>query len=211
LDVKEVASGKVTPMKKAKEAGSAFVNKFAQGLMPFEKLTAEIISGKSFYPDVFNPRPIRDKGEHASRMVSMDKLYRYLTKKPLRGAKELTSLLIYDADPGETSYYTMRQRIYDFLDEKEVPSPSGSPTERSNALYYYKQSVKLKDEDLADYWYEKYMELGGSAKGMKASIKKGEVLAPLPKAYRDEFIQSLDNEDMDVLRMAEARYDKTYK
>jgi len=211
LDVKEVASGKVTPMKKAKEAGSAFVNKFAQGLMPFEKLTAEIISGKSFYPDVFNPRPIRDKGEHASRMVSMDKLYRYLTKKPLRGAKELTSLLIYDADPGETSYYTMRQRIYDFLDEKEVPSPSGSPTERSNALYYYKQSVKLKDEDLADYWYEKYMELGGSAKGMKASIKKGEVLAPLPKAYRDEFIQSLDNEDMDVLRMAEAWYDKTYK
>ena len=125
--------------------------------------------------------------------------------------KEMTSLLVYDNDPGQAAYYTMRQRIYDFLDEKEVERPDGDPTQKSNALYYYKQSLKLENTELASYWLAKYRELGGTTKGMKASIEKGEVRAALPKKYRGEFYRSLDEEDKEVLQMADEWYNLTYR
>jgi len=210
-DIKDVQNEKSTIEKKIKEAGSAFSNKLIQGLMPIEKTAVEMIIGKSLYPNIFKPSTIRDSKEHALRMLSMDKIYRYLTKKPLRGAKELTGLIIYDTDPGEAAYYAMRQRIYDFLDDKEIDSPSGEPTKRSNALYYYKQSLKLKNDKLAKYWHDKYMQLGGSEKGEKLSVQKGEVLSALPKKVREEWLKSLDEEDKEVLKMANDWYAKTYR
>ena len=210
-DIKDVREGDATVSKKLKEGGSAFVNKLAQGVMPIEKSVAEMVLGKTMYPDIFNPRPIRDRVEHGLKTVSMDKIYRYLTKKPLRGAKELTGLIIYDTNPGEAAYYTMRQKIYDYLDENEVPSYSGEPTKIQNALYYYKQSLKLKDEKLAKYWHDKYMKLGGSDAGEKSSITKGKVISALPLKYREKWLSTLDNEDKEVLKMANDWYSKTYK
>jgi hypothetical protein len=210
-DIQDIREGKTTVAKKVKEGGSAFVNKFVQGAMPFEKSAAEAILGKTYYPDVFHPRPIRDRAENVLKTVSMDKLYRYLAKKPLRGAKELTGLIVYDTTPGEAAYFTMKERINDFLDDKEVDRGSSEPTKKSNALYYYKQSKKLGDVKLANHWLAKYKALGGTNAGLKVSIKKGEVMAGLPREYRKEFLSSLDQEDKEVLKMAEDWYKETYQ
>ena len=211
-DVKDVRTGKTTVGKKVKEAGSAFVNRVGQGAMPFERLTGELLTGKSAYPDILHPRPIIDRAEHAFRMVSLDKVYRFMTKKPLRkGGKELIGLVLYETDPGEAAYYAMRQRIYDFLDEKEYERPSGDPTEKSIALRYYKQAKKFKDTKLENHWWAKYKALGGTKEGMRMSIKKGEVTSALPKEYKREFLDKLDGEDREVLQMAEKWYDETYK
>lgn len=211
-DVADLKNDKSTPTKKAKEAGSAFANKLLQGAVPFEKTLAEAAYGKTVYPDIMNPRPIRDRAEHTLRMVSMDKVYRLLTKKPLKGEfQELTGLIMYNVDPGEAAYYSMRQKAFDWLDEKGVESFSSTPTDKSNALYYYKQSLKYGDEKLAAYWIGKYKELGGNNKGMKQSVKMGEVKMAVKKELRQEWLNSLDAQDKEVLEIANKWYDKTYK
>ena len=129
----------------------------------------------------------------------------------MRGlGKELVGLLVYENDPGQAAYYTMRQKIYDFLDEKEVERPGGDPTKKSNALFWYKQSLKYGDEKLAEHWLNKYRELGGTNVGMYQSIKKGEVMSALPNKYKVEWFKSLDKEDREVLEMANEWYRQTY-
>lgn len=134
-DVDKIAKGKKTAGDMVFEGSNAFVNKFAQGAMPFTKTGYEVFTGRTLYPDMFSSRPIRDKGEHIARMASMDKVYNYLTHKPVRSfGKELSNLLTYDSDPGESAYYTMRENIFDFMDDNGVEPMSGNPTDRSNAL-----------------------------------------------------------------------------
>jgi hypothetical protein len=210
-DFRDLKTGDATIGKKFKEAGSAFANKMVQGAMPVEKTAAEAALGRSLYPDIFNPRPIRDKAEHVLRSFSMDKIYRYLTKKPLRGiAKEAEGLIVYDTDPGEAAYYTVRQKIYDFLQKEGVESTSGEPTQRSNALFYYKQSLKMKDSKLAEHWLNEYIKEGGTKQGYKSSLQRGVVTSPLPKNLREKWWDTLDGEDKELIDIANAWYEETY-
>lgn len=211
-DVNNISKGKSSIGREAKEAGKAIVNKFTQGAMPLEKTAVESIIGKSMYPDIFQPRQIRDAGEHISRVVSMDKVYKLLTNKPMKGlSKEMQSLLLYNASPGEAAYYAVREKVYDFLDEKGIERLSGEPTKKSNTLYYYKQALKYGDEELAKDWLKKYYDLGGTEEGMRRSIDKGEVLSPIPTRFRDEFIKTLDKDDIELINISSKWYDNTYK
>lgn len=208
--VSDVKSDK-TAGKMAKEGGNAFVNKFAQGAMPLTKTLAEVATKKSLYPDVLNPRPIRDRAEQGLRIFKMDKIYNYLTHKPSRPfGKEVSGLLVYDNSPGEAAYYTMRQNIFDFMKDNGEEFPSGEPTDRSNALYYYKQSLKFGDPEKAAFWFEKYKELGGTGKGYNASMKKGMIINTIPNDLKAAWIKSLDAEDKEILEMANKWYFETY-
>ena len=141
----------------------------------------------------------------------MDKIYNYLTHKPVRSfGKEVSSLLVYDNDPGEAAYFAMRQNIYTFLKDSGKEMPTGESTDRSNALYYYKQSLKLKDVKGAKFWFDKYKELGGTGKGYKASMRKGMVVSALPLNMRGKWMQTLDGEDKEVLALANKWYKDTY-
>jgi hypothetical protein len=245
-DFKDVREGDYTVGDKVKEAGSAFTNKLAQGAFPMLKTAAELISGKSFYPDMFNPRQIRSKPEHALRMIPpADKIYRWLSKKPLRGiGKELSNVIVYNVNPGEAAYYAIKQNAYEFLDKKELSRESGSYTPKSNALYYYKQSIKYGDKDLAAHWFKEYSKFFDSSEevlklakkqnlsveetdkrllaaskrdkisvinGMNSSIENGEVLNSIPKKLQEEWLETLDAEDKEILEIANKWYDKTYR
>jgi len=210
-DANEISEGKSTIGKKVAEGGSALVNKFAQGAMPLTKTLGEVITKKSFYPDILNPRPVRDRAEQGLRIFKMDQIYNYLTHKPARSfGKEVSGLLVYDNSPGEAAYYTMRQNIFDFMKDNGEEFPSGEPTDRSNALYYYKQSLKLGDPEKASFWFEKYKELGGTAKGYTASMKKGMIINTIPNDLKAAWYKSLDAEDKEVLDMANKWYFETY-
>ena len=210
-DIKELKEGESTIGKKAKESGNAFVNKFAQGAMPITRATMELAMGKSLYPDIFNPTNIRDKGEHAARFVSMDKLYNYLTHKPVRSfGKEVSGLLVYDNNPGEAAYYTMREKISEFLKDNDEDGPATEPSDKSNALYYYKKSLKMGDEKGTKFWFDKFRELGGTAKGYKSSMKKGILINSVPKELRGKWFDTLDSEDKEILDLANRWYMETY-
>lgn len=211
-DVEDVTSGDKTMKEKLGESGKAFLNKSLQGVVPIGKSIAEATLGKSYYPDVTQPTNIRSSGEHLARMVSMDKLYRWLNKMPLKSlGSEMSNLLIYKTDPGEAAYYAMRQKVFDFNAQYSDEKQGGVPTDRANALYYYKQSLKYGDEKLASYWMEQYKSLGGKTSGIKNSIKNGEVLNTVVKGKRIEFKNSLSDEELKVLEIANEWYDNTYR
>lgn len=216
-DMKDLANREMSFYDWLKDAGKGFSNKILQGIRPDIKTAGETILGQSLYPDWTSPRPIRDKLEHVVRTFSLDIPYKYLAGKPIRGdtvegrlLNDLMGLVTYASDPGEQAYYDTRSSVREFLEKKGDEQPSIIPTNRSNALYYYKQSLKYGDAKAAEKYLKKYQDLGGNLKGMRISIKLAHPLASLPMRYRHEFKGSLSPENQKTLNRAIKWYEQTY-
>jgi len=217
-DVKDLAQRKKTFKEKGGEALLAPIIKIIHGIRPDMKVAAEMLSGRSFYPDPFFPRPIRDKWEHIARLFSLNAIYKAAVGKPRRGMtawdrlqSDIMSLGFYTSDPGESAYYDVKKWSYDYLEDEGVEKPGIIPTTRSNALYYYKQALKYGDLQAAARYLKKYEELGGTEKGRKISVKASMPLGSLPKKMRKGFKESLDKKQLETLNKAEEWYNRTYK
>ena len=216
-DINDVIKGKVSIWQKMKDAALAPAVKIINGLRPDVKSFAEVLSGQTFYPDPFNPRPIHDKLENITRLFSLDGAYRWLAGKPKRGdtvgkqlLNDLISLGVYTSDPGESAYYDVLSKVYDFLEKNGRERSSGVPTDRSNALYYYRQALKYGDLKAAQKYLKKYYELGGIDTGITQSIKRAHPLAPLPKNWKGIFLRSLTPKERESYNLAVRWYNETY-
>jgi len=217
-DLDDLIAGKKTGKEQVKEAGSAFVNKWAQGIRPDIKTSAELMFDRAAYPDVFTPRPIRDKLEHIAGVFSMKMPYKIIAGKPRQGDdvsermwNDVLSLGTYSSDPGEGAYWGIKKAGFDFLDKEGRSRPSMIPTDKANALYYYKQSLRYGDLPAAHKYLKKYQELGGSLNGMEISVKRSAPLGGFPAALRGKFIKSLSPDQRDKLALAEQWYNNVYK
>jgi len=212
-DIADVVRGKTTIKKKLYEAAMAPVNKIVTSVNPIHKtLLYEMWAKKSLYPDITRPRPIRDVPEYLMKIVSLDKIYNYFAGKPTRGwENDVANIFTYTTDPGETSYFTIRQIGAEFLEKKGFEYPSITPAKRSNALYYYRQAIRFKDDKAADRFKKEYYKLGGTDKGMESSISKAAPLNFIPTRYKEEFNKSLDGTELDILKEAEHWYKTFYK
>ncbi len=204
-DYQDVVEGKVPVSQKIEEMPKATAERLFRGARPFIKSGYEALAGKSFYPDMFRPRPVRDKLEHIFRTWSLDSIYRHATGKPTRGlAADLLQIVGYQTDVGESAYYDTRKWIYEYLDNKGIEKPSVSPTNKSNALYYYKQSMKYGDLEKAEKYLKKYYEFGGTRKGYKQSIKLAHPIAALPIKHRRRFMGELTPKQRETVDRAMA-------
>ena len=217
-DVKDLATGKKTFYDWMAESGKATMNTVLQGIGPQYKTPAELAAGKSFWPDVTKPKPIRDRMQHVMRVMALDKIpYDWAAGKPLRGetfwgrvVSDLSSLVVYSSDPQEIAYHEIRQEANKFLDKYKLTKPGIEPTDRSNALYYYKQALKFEDVKAAHKYLKKYAEMGGTIRGLKISIKLAHPLAGIPVKHRTAFVSSLNKEDKQRLRRGIQWYEQTY-
>jgi N12 class adenine-specific DNA methylase len=217
-DARELASGKKSVGKFALEAAKAPVNKLVQGVRPDIKMPGELLTGRQLYPDVFNPRPIRDKGEHVARALSLEAFYRKAAGRPMKGGstagqvwEDILGTFTYSADPGEMAYYKARDLARTYLEDKGIDQPAHDPTDRSNALFYYKQAIKWGDAEAAERYLKKYKELGGNAKGLKISVQRAHPLASLPKRDLVKFLNRLDEQERETVKRATRWYKETYK
>jgi len=210
-DVKDVQSGFSTPKEKAVEMAKAPVNKIAQGAQPIWKTLFEAVVKRQTYPDVFNPRPVRDSKAHIARMVSMGSIYDYLAKHPQRpGTWTLKALATYTTDPGEAAYMTAKSVVADKLKEMNVERPGAEPTAKSNALYYWKQSIRFKNPKLEEYWRGKYIELGGKTQYFDTGLRNTSPYNGVSKANRGQFESLLTPAEKDIMQRADDWYRKTY-
>jgi hypothetical protein len=126
-DAKAIIEGKKTVQQQLEESGKAVVNKFVQGVTPLMKAPVEYSAGISFYPDVFGPRPTRDRTQQFLKTFSLDKLWNLAVGKPKKGGS-LTQQLIDDAlgtvfyttDPGTAAYYKARELVRNYKKNENI-------------------------------------------------------------------------------------------
>ena len=198
------------------EMWKAPINKLTGGLTPTAKVFYETATGVATWPDIFNPRPIRDRWRHIAKVFSGSIPYDWWTGKPSRGwGKNLSKLLLQSSDPGEAAYYKVRGFVRDFNDKMgDVSSGGFTPTDKGNALYYFKQSLRYGDMEAAERYLRSYVDLAGgpakASKGLKVSIKRAAPMGGLKKRDREAWLKSLTQAELKTLQVARAWFKKVY-
>ena len=209
---KKLQAGKMDAKEMLKKMALATPNKLVNSASPFTKLAGELMAGKSIYPDISKPVPIRDKAEHAARFLSLDEEYKALAGKPGKGyLNSLKNLLVYESDPGEQAYHDIRQQVSRFLEKHGREQTAAEPTERSKALYYFRQAVKYRDREAVVKYKADYLKAGGKPENLYQSIKRAHPLAGMPIQMRQQFMHSLTAQDRDNIRHAVDWYKQAYR
>lgn len=209
-DVQEINEGGWETLKdKGKEVVLAPIERIVQGSRPLIKTAGEALLGNTLYPDITNPRPVRDPWEHALRLIDANKPYRYIKGLPMRGLRDdIESFIFYISDPSESHYYNVRNYVWDYLDKKGIETPAMEPTKKSNALYYYKQALRYGEKEKAQEFWEEYRRLGGTVEGKEQSIRMAHPLYGVKNV--PEFKASLTVEKRKEIDEAEKWYRKVY-
>ena len=217
-DIGDVTMRGTTIGEKLGEAVKAPFIKLIHGFRPDAKTAGEILLGRTLYPDPSFPRPIRDKWEYVARTFSLQMPYKWVAGKPQRGDdvaerlfNDVLSLGFYTSDPGESAYWDIKKAGFDFLEKQGRDRPGIIPSDKSNALYYYKQALRYGDLSAAEKYLTKYAELGGTLKGMKISVEASAPVAGIPVNLREAFLGSLTAEQRKSYGLAVEWYERTFQ
>ena len=122
-----------------------------------------------------------------------------------------SSMLVYKTDPGEAAYWYARHKAIEWKKEHlGSEAPSIMPTERSNALYYYRRASMWGDDEAAAAWIKQYVKLGGTADGLLKSIRMAHPLAILTDEQEAAFLGSLSDVDRREILDGIAWYGQVY-
>jgi hypothetical protein len=217
-DVKAYRAGKKSMKDIAKDSALAAPTKVINAFRPDFKTGAEIIGGQSWYPDPFNPRPIRDNLQHIARMFSMGSLYDWIAGKPKRGdnvgqriANDLLALGLYNSDPGQNSYYDTIAAVGRWREKHGKEQPGIIPTDKSNAMYYYKMGLKSGDLGAAEKYLRKYFELGGTHESLGQAVDRAHPLGGIAQKDRKAFLMALSPGEIQSYQRALIWYNQTYR
>ena len=126
-------------------------NKIGQSISPMYKVPFEIFLGKQFFPDVWNPRSIKERDRHAAQTFSLGYPLAHVKKalgepsptKPLD--KTVTGALVNFREPGQIAYDNIRSIAFTWVKKEKGKSVSSSLSEKSKALYNYRLAIKYND------------------------------------------------------------------
>lgn len=208
----DVARGRASVGEMLKTIAAAPIKKLTTSLTPLLTVPLEAIGGKKYFPDVFNPRTIRDRWRNFAAAFNLENEYDLATGAPTRGyAQSAEDALFYSKDVGEISYNKVRGLVFDWLERnKGVEGRSADVTPRSTALYEWKLAQKYGDKVAERKAYEKMRSLGMDAQSRSASIKSAAPLAPLPIMDRGKFKRTLTPKELEALDDATRWYHETF-
>lgn len=212
-EIADIAEDRSSFAHLAEEMAKGPVNKLVNGMAPYLKIPAELLSGKQFYPDAFRPRNIRDLGKYAADQAGVGKEYDRLTGKPVKEsyAKAWMDSVIYRSDPEQTAYYSVLD-LKDKYRKNVLGKSSGTGFNndaKSKALYYYKLSLKYGDKPKADKYLQEYYANGGTSRGLNQSLATLEPLYSLNEAERGGFYEWLRPNERVALEKAYRYYNET--
>jgi N12 class adenine-specific DNA methylase len=212
-DIRDVASGKMGYGDLLKDAAKAPVSRLLNGLEPTTKSFYQFFTGKSLYPDPFNPRMTRDPlGKPYGVFFdqwSIGWAYRQVVaplagapKVPSRPGNPLLGLLLYQTDAGELAYQNVRSQAIEWREKHGKEQGAGDPTARSNALYWFKKSAQWGEDEAAQAWLQRYYQLGGTAKDVGQAMKRAHPLGVLAQKDQRAFQLSRSPAELEQLDRA---------
>jgi hypothetical protein len=120
-------------------------------------------------------------------------------------------MVVYESDPGENAYHDIKQQVGRFLEKHGREQTTAEPTERSKALYYFRQAMKYRDREAVDKYKAEYLKAGGKPENLYQSIKRQHPLAGMPLHMRQQFLTSLSAQDLDNIKLAVDWYKQAYR
>lgn len=208
----EINKGRADLGDMLKTMALAPVNKIAGSLTPLLTLPIESTTGFTFWPDVSNPIPVRDKWRNLAQTFNLENEFDLASNRPSRGfGQSLKNLLLYSRDPGEIAYNKIRGLTYDWLAREKGESGAGNDsTARSRALYDWKLAEKYGDHAAAAAAYQKLKELKVTSEERAASIRRMNPLGALAEKDRGKFIKTLTPVEREQLLAAHTWYKGTF-
>jgi hypothetical protein len=214
--VRDVKAGRRTVGEVAEGIPKAFANTFMQAVAPWYKVPLELAMGRSLFPDMWRPVPIRDPAEYIAGQLGLRTLYGNVTGKPmpreLRGWRGVVKSWIFNyTDIGEAQYWNARQDALRWAKanglEAEKPVVIGA---KANALYYAKLALRYKDPEAEKRWTDEYFARGGTAKDMAESVVNSHPLAVLPQDVREPYLAQLRGSQKQMFDAATTWWNHVY-
>ncbi|TES88925.1 MAG: hypothetical protein E3J94_07120 [Desulfobacteraceae bacterium] len=185
-------TGKMTPKEIALDMAESPINKTVQGMFPFIKVGAEVITRKALFPDVFKPRVIRDRIFHLARSFAMEEEFKAVFDRPSRPYKTtIKKFFIYSQDPNQAAYSEIFEEKRRFLKKIGKYGEGYWITPRGDALYNIRLSLKYDDKDSAKKYLQEYILAGGNIKGLERSLSNLDPLHGMNKDEKMVFVEYL--------------------
>ena len=210
-DIRDIMNGNKTLKEQVEQMAYAPASKAVNSLNPATKLPFELLLNGKLYPNIQKPQAIRDKGAYIAQSLGLDQEYRNIAGLPHKPyLSTLSDTFLYKSDPEESAYY----KIVDLKNKFEVkngklPYASYTTSPKSNALYYLKTALKYGDKAAVKKYMQKYIELGGTEKGYKTSMKSLDPLYGLNTNEKTEFMRTLTPQEKETFKRAKKFYDET--
>jgi len=182
--------------------GKAPVNKLFGGISPSYKMPVEYLMGVSLFPDILEPRAVRDKNRNFFKNFQVEDIYDWITGKPQRPLSELllkfTPVVATDAE--SNAYYEIQNLKRLYLESKGKGKFSNMFfTPRSEVMYNYKLALKYKDAKAI----KKYGEMARELRVKPSEIDKG--LNPLTGLsireqyeFKTDYLNAEDKKKLDI-------------
>ena len=193
------------------EVAKAPPNRLLQSINPIIKVPMELISGNSFFPDVFNPLSIRDPWEHTIRTWSLHREYRWLANKmglmvPTRPYFDnIHEFIFYRRDKNEIAYDTVRNWAYQYKKSE------AQQRDKTVALRNLKRARRFGDKKTEqDIIRELAKEFDYTQKNFNRIRRGSDPLAVLNKDEKLDFLHSLSPLERLVVPQAYDYYEQRF-
>jgi predicted transposase YbfD/YdcC len=207
-----IERGEKTLLDLVKIVAKAPVNKVASGITPLIKTPVELAAGKTFYPDIFNPRSIQDRGRYMARLFSMESEYDQAVGNPTRGYfRNPVNLVVDRRNVGEIAYYRVLDKQREFMDKKGIEGGSDFSTPKSRLIHQLMLAKKYKDVEAETRIREALTEMGVHYSSINTAIMNAKPLARMSIKDRNKFRADLIPEDRAVLEKATEYWRETYR
>ena len=210
----EVKKGRASTADVLTTIAKAPVNRFSQGLNPLFTTPIQMVLGREFYPDVFNPRQMRDPYHFTARAMSLHGVYPEMTKAigtPVASrptSQRVANILINQIDPAESAFLEIQSKGYEYkkrvLKEK---TDFGVAGREGRLRYEFRRAVRMKDEAAAMMLKQILKEDYGMRQSQISEMMKGmEPLGMLNSRQRRVFMKTLDANEKKKYLLAKSFY-----
>ena len=208
-DVKQIFNGQLTVTDWIKHLSSAPFSKIINGINPLIKTPLEMATGHSVYPNILEPRIIRDRLKYLAQSFGLNWPYKAIIGEPHNNWHEFRNLFLYSQDADEAAYFYTLSLVNQFKEKVLGQTFSGYATnKRTEALRRLKTAIRFNDKDAVQRALNEYYQQGGQYQGLKTSLKNMHPLHSLNSQRQKQFFKWISHEDKPYIDRAQKYYQK---